>query len=94
MITDGGGGVPALLRRAAASIERLGDVHVQDLAFQAEPDGGSAYLTVNLAFVERSDTQQITGVLGAFSRSAAGAVDHGSNGARPADQPPLPGSTR
>ena len=71
MIPDGDGGVPALLRRAATSIEKLGAVHVQDLSFRAEPDGGATYLVVNLSFFEHTENEpnEIMGVLGAFRRS-------------------------
>jgi hypothetical protein len=49
----GQGDVAALLRRAAVSIELLGDIQVMDLTFKSEVTGAEDDLTIT-AYYERS----------------------------------------
>jgi hypothetical protein len=51
----GQGSVPALLRRVADSIDALGDVEVQDIAFHSQPTADEDDLTMTVYFHRRSD---------------------------------------
>lgn len=46
----GQGDVAALLRRAAASLDELGDVQIQDMTFQSEVTDGEDDLTMTVYY--------------------------------------------
>lgn len=50
-VGEGQADVPSLLRRVAASIERLGDAEVHDIVFHADTDDdGDGYPSVTVYF--------------------------------------------
>jgi hypothetical protein len=49
----GQGDVAALLRRAADSIEKRGDIDVQDVTFSSEVTGGEDDLTITVYYHEQ-----------------------------------------
>jgi hypothetical protein len=50
----GQGDVAALLRRVADSLDKLGDVTVQDITFHSEPTAEEADLTMTVYYHSRS----------------------------------------
>jgi hypothetical protein len=58
---SGQGSVPALLRRVADSIERRGDVIVEDITFRSEPTAGERDLAVTVYYHDASETDEMTG---------------------------------